>query len=84
MKVLTLRMAGFLKQLPRRHQLLLSGVCLATLIVMLLPSEPATASRNTSDPKLADKQLILGERFEIPVKLKDQITAPATSGVQLA
>ncbi|MDN7136164.1 peptidoglycan DD-metalloendopeptidase family protein [Pseudidiomarina terrestris] len=76
-------MAGVLKQLPRRHQLLLSGVCLATLIVMLLPSEPATASRNTSDPKLADKQLILGERLEIPLTLKDTVTAPAAQELQL-
>lgn len=83
MKVLTIRMAGLLKQLPRRHQLLLSGVCLATLMVMLLPSEPATASRNTSDPELADRQLILGERFEVPVKLKPQVTTTDAAAPQL-
>jgi murein DD-endopeptidase MepM/ murein hydrolase activator NlpD len=77
MKVFTKRMAGFVQQLPRRHQVLLSTVAAATLIVLLLPSEQATASRNTSDPKLAEQQLILGERLEIPVAAKAAVTAQA-------
>ncbi|RUO57821.1 peptidase M23 [Pseudidiomarina insulisalsae] len=77
-------MAGLLAQLPRRHQILLSAVAVTTLTLVLLPSEPATASRNTSDPSLADKQLILGERLEIPVKVKPDVkssgvTAPLLS-----
>lgn len=77
MKVLTLRMAELVKQLPRRHQFLLTGVVAATLTLVLLPSEPATASLNTSDPKIADKQLILGERLDVPLHAKAAENAPA-------
>ncbi|WP_244993735.1 peptidoglycan DD-metalloendopeptidase family protein [Pseudidiomarina sediminum] len=77
MKVLTLRMAELVKQLPRRHQFLLTGVVAATLTLVLLPSEPATASLNTSDPKVADKQLILGERLDVPLHAKAAENAPA-------
>ncbi|RUO69764.1 peptidase M23 [Pseudidiomarina sediminum] len=76
MKVLTLRMAELVKQLPRRHQFLLTGVVAATLTLVLLPSEPATASLNTSDPKVADKQLILGERLDVPLHAKAAENAP--------
>ena len=76
MKVLTLRMAELVKQLPRRHQFLLTGVVAATLTLVLLPSEPATASRNTSDPKVADKQLILGERLDVPLQAKTTADTP--------
>lgn len=77
MKVITQRMAGLFAQLPRRHQVLLSAVALTTLTLVLLPSDPATASRNTSDPSLADKQLILGERLEVPIQVKAGVKAPA-------
>lgn len=81
MKVITQRMAGLFAQLPRRHQVLLSVVAVATLTLVLLPSEPATASRNTSDPSLADKQLILGERLELPIKVKAGVNSPAAQAV---
>ncbi|MBY6064856.1 peptidoglycan DD-metalloendopeptidase family protein [Pseudidiomarina sediminum] len=70
-------MAELVKQLPRRHQFLLTGVVAATLTLVLLPSEPATASLNTSDPKVADKQLILGERLDVPLHAKAAENAPA-------
>lgn len=65
MKSIPKYMTRLVAALPRRHQVLLSSVCAATLLVVLLPSEPATASKHVSEPQLGQAELILGQRYQL-------------------
>lgn len=62
-------LARAFQNLPRRHQVLLSSVCALTLLVTLLPSEPASASKNAQKPKLDAQELILGQRYQLPLNI---------------
>lgn len=69
----------FIAALPRRHQVLLSLVCVLMLLALLLPSDPATASRHADTPKVIDQQeLILGQRYQLPL----QVSSPAENAEQ--
>lgn len=72
MKSIPKYMARFIAALPRRHQVLLSSVCAATLLIVLLPSEPATASRHVSEPQLGQSELILGQRYQLEISVEAQ------------
>lgn len=69
MKQIPLLLKKTVARLPRRHQVLLSSVCAATLVLLLLPSEPATASRHSAGPELEGEQLILGQRYQLELEL---------------
>jgi murein DD-endopeptidase MepM/ murein hydrolase activator NlpD len=51
-----------LKRLPKQHKWLLSAAASVVLILALLPSEPAVASRHTATATLEP-----GKRYELPV-----------------
>lgn len=71
MKSIPKYMTRFVAALPRRHQVLLSSVCAVTLLVVLLPSEPATASKHVSEPQLGNAELILGQRYQLDIAVAD-------------
>lgn len=79
MKSIPKYMTRFVAALPRRHQVLLSSVCAATLLVVLLPSEPATASKHVSEPQLGNAELILGQRYQLDISVKN---TPSEQGAQ--
>ncbi len=78
MKSIPQYMAKLLAGLPRRHQVLLTSVCAITLLVMLLPSEPATASRHVSEPQLGQAELMLGQRYQLQLQIDAQEQATDT------
>ncbi|AWL10969.1 putative metalloprotease [Saliniradius amylolyticus] len=61
-----------IQQLPRRHKVLLMVLSALTAIILLLPSEPATASRNT-------QELELGKRYELPINIETEQAATSTA-----
>lgn len=79
MKSIPKYMTKFVAALPRRHQVLLSSVCAATLLIVLLPSEPATASKHVSEPQLGNAELILGQRYQLDISLHNEATEQGTS-----
>lgn len=70
MKSIPKSMTRFIAALPRRHQILLSLVCVVTLLMLFLPSDPATASRHADIPRQLDQQeLLLGQRYQLPLQV---------------
>ena len=50
----------FYLQLPKKHRIIISSFSLIILVLLLIPSETATASRQTSDSSLQ-----IGKRYEL-------------------
>lgn len=48
-------------QLPHSHKILISAISVALLILLVIPSEPATASKNTTSVD----QLVPGKRYQL-------------------
>lgn len=64
----------FLKALPRKHQLILSGTSSLLALLLILPSDKATASRNT------EPSLEIGKRYQLTVPGEDgKVTTRAPS-----
>ncbi|RZQ55275.1 peptidase M23 [Pseudidiomarina tainanensis] len=85
MKSIPKYMTRFIAALPRRHQVLLSSVCAVTLLVVLLPSESATASKHVIEPQLGQSELILGQRYQLQIdveKLKTDASSQPDTTVQ--
>ncbi|EKE87470.1 peptidoglycan DD-metalloendopeptidase family protein [Idiomarina xiamenensis] len=57
-----------LNQLPHSHKVLLTAVSTVLLILLLLPSEQATASKNVKSVE----KLVLGKRYQLDLELADQ------------
>ncbi|XDV09138.1 peptidoglycan DD-metalloendopeptidase family protein [Pseudidiomarina sp. PP-1MA] len=79
MTSLAKRITALLARLPRRHQVMLSVAGGVTLLAMLLPSEPATASRHVSEPQLGQAELILGQRYPLQLQLNEASSNVAPS-----
>lgn len=62
-------MTQFIYRLPRQHKVVISIVLAALLLLALLPSEQASASRNTTSPDALE----LGKRYSL--KIPAQTTA---------
>ena len=62
------------KKLPKPHKWLLSFAALMVLILAVLPSDPAVASRHVSKPNLE-----LGKRYELPVNLDNFLSEQAAT-----
>ncbi len=54
-----------LKTLPQKHKALLSGVAAFLLILVIIPSDPAKASRHS-------EILEIGKRYDVPIVLETQ------------
>ncbi|WP_417657919.1 peptidoglycan DD-metalloendopeptidase family protein [Pseudidiomarina aestuarii] len=65
------RATSLVKQLPRRHQVLLAAVCSFTLLFLFIPTEPASASKQTTDPLIPTQELMLGQRYQLELKLPE-------------
>ncbi|WP_241968721.1 peptidoglycan DD-metalloendopeptidase family protein [Idiomarina tyrosinivorans] len=59
------KMRQLLAQLPHRHQVLLSFISTLMFILLLVPSDQATASRNSTPAE----QLIPGQRYDLALAL---------------
>ncbi|MFT4994978.1 MAG: hypothetical protein ACI965_002020, partial [Paraglaciecola sp.] len=59
-------------KLPKAHQWLVSSVFVILLVLVLLPSEPASASRHASS-----SQLEIGKRYELAVDFEKLQTSPS-------
>ena len=55
--------------LPRRHRLLLSGIGALLVLLLLLPSEPATASKQNASMPLERTELEIGKRYDLSLEL---------------
>ncbi|WP_102794199.1 peptidoglycan DD-metalloendopeptidase family protein [Bowmanella denitrificans] len=65
-----------IKQLPKPHKLMITGLGLLAVLAFLLPSEPATASRQT-------EELELGKRYPLQLDVLEQtITQVSEPGLQ--
>ncbi|MFT5676229.1 MAG: murein DD-endopeptidase MepM/ murein hydrolase activator NlpD [Paraglaciecola sp.] len=68
-----------LQKLPKQHKWLLSAAASMVLILALLPSEPAVASRHTATTTLEP-----GKRYELPVNFDNfSIEQPTTLNEQM-
>lgn len=63
-------MPQFVAQLPSRHRLLIALVSLAIALLLLVPSEHATASRNTDSNALS-----VGKRYPVTLDLPEEAVA---------
>ena len=61
-------------QLPKQHRIFISVISIILLLLILLPSEKATASRQTSDEALK-----VGQRYQLAVPQEVKQTAQAKS-----
>jgi len=68
MTAVTIMIKNLIKQLPNSHKVLISSVSAAVLVLLLLPSDEATASKNTPT---VDK-LILGQRYQLHLDVADE------------
>lgn len=59
-------MKNVVRMLPRRHKITISGITALLLILLLWPSERASASRNHEQ---AESVLELGKRYPLPLSL---------------
>lgn len=55
--------------LPRQHRLMLSGISALLLVLLVIPAEPATASKQNADIPVATAELELGKRYELSLDL---------------
>jgi murein DD-endopeptidase MepM/ murein hydrolase activator NlpD len=55
------KMQRMFLQLPHSHKILISAISVALLILLVIPSEPATASKNTTSVD----QLVPGKRYQL-------------------
>ncbi len=60
-------MVNVVKQLPKQHKMLILGLVSAIAILTLIPSEKATASKDSRDNALE-----IGKRYELQVQLDEQ------------
>lgn len=56
-----------LHQLPHTHRVLISAVSATLFLLLVLPSEPATASKNSADPE----QLVPGKRYQLELTVNN-------------
>lgn len=79
MPVVAKMIKTLIKQLPNSHKVLISTVSAGVLLLLLLPSEPATASKNTPTVD----QLILGQRYQLQLDVtKDNNQSNANDGLR--
>ncbi|MGX5914960.1 peptidoglycan DD-metalloendopeptidase family protein [Aliidiomarina sp. Khilg15.8] len=64
-------MTHFIERLPRQHKIGIALLLGALLVLALLPSEQASASRNTPDVD----QLELGKRYQLDLKIQPPVVA---------
>jgi murein DD-endopeptidase MepM/ murein hydrolase activator NlpD len=64
---------NFYLQLPKKHKLIISSFSIVMLILLLIPSEKATASRQTSDSALQ-----VGKRYELALPKYQDTTLSST------
>jgi murein DD-endopeptidase MepM/ murein hydrolase activator NlpD len=55
--------------LPRQHRLLLSAISALLVLLLLLPSEPATASKQNAAIQLERTELEIGKRYDLSLEL---------------
>nr|WP_127346544.1 peptidoglycan DD-metalloendopeptidase family protein [Pseudidiomarina mangrovi] len=67
--------------LPRRHRLLLSGISALLVVLLLLPSEPATASRQSANLDNQQTELEIGKRYDLSLELAQ---AEATTPLEVS
>ena len=69
----------FYLQLPKQHRVIISSFSIIMLILLLLPSEKATASRQTSDSSLQ-----VGKRYDIalPQAQDSELNSPISNILQ--
>lgn len=81
---------NFYIQLPKQHKVIISSFSIVMLILLLIPSEKATASRQTNDSSLQ-----VGKRYDLALpayqettlsspKNSEQQTSQQTTAIQLA
>jgi murein DD-endopeptidase MepM/ murein hydrolase activator NlpD len=69
---------NFYFQLPKQHKLIISSFSIVVLILLLIPSEKATASRQTNDSSLQ-----VGKRYELALPQdQEAVISPPTQNVQ--
>lgn len=78
MKAVSKNITTIVKQLPNSHKVLISSISAAVLLLLWLPSDEATASKNTP----AVDQLILGQRYQLELEVPTQ-TSEQTQAEQL-
>lgn len=64
---------NFYLQLPKQHKLIISSFSIVVLILLLIPSEKATASRQTNDSALQ-----VGKRYELALPKHQDTTLSST------
>ncbi|RUO75483.1 OapA family protein [Idiomarina seosinensis] len=64
-KVVT-RFKQLLSQLPHSHRVLISAISATLCLLLIIPSEPATASKNSQSPE----QLMPGKRYQLELAVK--------------
>ena len=69
-----------LNELPHSHRVLISAVSATLFLLLVIPSEPATASKNSKSPE----QLMPGKRYELDLAFETQQTNQQASQNQLA
>lgn len=63
--------------IPRRHRLLLSVISALLVLSLVLPSDPATASKQTAE--LQQTELEVGKRYDLSLALSDATLATAAT-----
>jgi len=66
-------------QLPHSHKILISAISVALLILLVIPSEPATASKNTTSVD----QLVPGKRYQLELAFDNNGNSEDSSAQEL-
>ncbi|WP_404400245.1 peptidoglycan DD-metalloendopeptidase family protein [Idiomarina seosinensis] len=61
-----IRLKQLFNDLPRFHRVLISTVSVTLLLLLVIPSEPATASKNSKSPE----QLMPGKRYQLELAVE--------------
>lgn len=61
-----IQLKQFFNELPRRHRVLISAVSATLFLLLVLPSEPATASKNSKSPE----ELVPGKRYQLELAVE--------------
>ena len=74
------RIRQLLNELPHSHRVLISAISATLFLLLVIPSEPATASKNSKSPE----QLMPGKRYQLDLAFESTQAEGEASTNQLS